>query len=179
MTTEFNLLPADYASRQRDEAGKRRVMIVLIVLAVLCAVQFFVCAVRRTTELRRRFDEAVVRRGEALAETEVLVREKRVLSARGQQWLEITKEAKNAAPLLELLGKVAQVLPETGRLEYLLVNDERSRVDVLLPDQTDAAGLTRRLGSPRGYGAFAAGGRRTGRSGLPLFRFDALKRNER
>ena len=179
MTTEFNLLPADYASRQRNEAGKRRLAIVLTVLALVCAAQFFACALWRLDVLKRRYDEAVLRRDEALAVTEALAGEKRRLDAQGERWRAIAEEAKGAAPVLDLLTKVSQALPETGRLEYLLVDAERCRVDALLPDLSDAAALTRRLGSPRGYGPFAAGGRRSGRSGLPLFRFDALKRKER
>ncbi len=178
MTTEFNLLPADYATRQRDAAGTRRVMIVLSLLALLCAVQYFVCAIWRTAALRQRYDESAAVREQTLAETEALVREKRSFEARGQQWRAIMKEGREAVPVLEFLANVVRALPETGRLEYLLVDSERCHVDVLLPDLAEAERLTRRLGSPRGYGAFAAGGRRTGRSGLPLFRFDALKRRE-
>ena len=175
MKTEFNLIPSEYLSGRTRRFRNRRLLILLGLAAVVCSAQFFACAWMRLDDLEEQRLLALKERDDALNEIAELEKERRSLSDEGQRWEKVISVSWSSLPVMELLARVSQAIPETGRLEYLLADAERCRVDILLPDATAADGLTKKLGILRGFGPFSAGGQRLGRQGLPLFRYDALR----
>ena len=175
MKTEFNLIPSEYLSGRTRCFRVRRLLIFLGLAAVICSAQFFACAWMRLDDLGKGRLLALKERDEALKEIAELEKEQRILHAEALRWEKVISVSRSSLPVMELLARVSQAIPETGRLEYLFADAERCRVDILLPDVTAADGLTKKLGILRGFGPFSAGGQRLGRQGLPLFRYDALR----
>ena len=175
MKTAFNLLPDEYASEHRRTVRRERLFAVLLTAAAVVIGQYFLFGYRRLSYLQERYEAAAGRyRAEAERLAELNARWAK-LSLAGRRWTELEAAADGSLPALELLVKSFVALPAGGKLVQVIADEQRCRVDMLLPEGVDVLRIIRKLGRLRGYSAFSSGGRNSGRQGLPVFRFDAVR----